>query len=86
MLSNFLPEIERFPFNIQYRRPMAASYAWSSRTFQITKTFHVAMLQRYKGFWDSGVWVEGMPYSNWFRTSIELYIAKLLLQLGLPNL
>jgi hypothetical protein len=24
-----------------------------SKTFQITKTFHVAMLQCYKGFWDS---------------------------------
>ena len=26
-----------------------------SKTFQITKTFHVAMLQRYRGFWDSAV-------------------------------
>jgi hypothetical protein len=26
-----------------------------SKTFRITKTFHVAMLQRYKGFWDSGL-------------------------------
>jgi|TARA_B110000908_G_C9987954_1_gene328443 hypothetical protein len=24
------------------------------KTFQTTKTFHVAMLQLYKGFWDSG--------------------------------
>ena len=45
-------------YKISFQYPALVAYDSQlvvvlSKTFQITKTFHVAMLQRYKGFWDS---------------------------------
>jgi hypothetical protein len=45
-----------------------------SKTFRITKTFHVAMLQRYKGFWNSGP----QPPTNLQSLRSSLIIPKIL--------
>jgi hypothetical protein len=45
-------------------------YVGSSKTFQITKTFHVAMLQRYKGFWDSAELLSGIFLGKYLNLDV----------------
>ena len=61
--------IQNFARNILIKRSTDSLWMLLKRdvfkTFQTTKTFHVAMLQRYKGFWDSGC---GLPGKNFQST------------------